>query len=39
MVTPMLYHGDDAWRAVDAMAGEWAAAALDGHVWHGVYSI
>jgi bacillithiol biosynthesis cysteine-adding enzyme BshC len=39
MVTPMLFHGEDAWRAVDAMAGEWAAAALDGHVWHGVYSI
>ena len=39
MVMPMLYHGDDAYRAVDAMAAEWTTAALDGHVWHGVYSI
>jgi bacillithiol synthase len=39
MVTPSLDHGDDAWRAIDAMAAEWTAAALDGHVWHGVYYV
>ncbi|HKW13167.1 MAG TPA: bacillithiol biosynthesis BshC [Candidatus Krumholzibacteria bacterium] len=37
MVMPMLDHGDDAWRAIDAMAAEWAVAALDGRVWHTVY--
>jgi hypothetical protein len=39
MATPMLARGDDAWSAIDAMAAEWSLAALDGRVWHGVYSI
>jgi hypothetical protein len=39
LAMPMLYHGDDAWRAIDALAGEWAGDALDGRVWHGVYSV
>jgi hypothetical protein len=39
MAMPMLQHGDDAWRAIDAMAAEWTTDALDGRVWHGVYSI
>jgi hypothetical protein len=39
LVMPMLHHGDDAWRAIDALAGEWAVDALDGRVWHGVYSV
>jgi hypothetical protein len=39
MVTPILDDGDGAWREIDAMAAEWSAAALDGRVWHSVYSI
>jgi hypothetical protein len=39
LVMPMLHHGDNAWRAIDAMAGEWTGDALDGRVWHGVYSV
>jgi hypothetical protein len=39
MAMPMLQHADDAWRAIDAMAAEWTTDALDGRVWHGVYSI
>jgi hypothetical protein len=38
LVTPMLFHGNGAWSAVDEAASEWAAGALDGQVWHGVYS-
>jgi hypothetical protein len=39
LVVPMLHHGDDAWPAVEAMAAQWARDALDGRVWHGVYSV
>jgi len=39
LVTPMLFHGDDAWRAIDACAGDWTRDALDGRVWHVVYSV
>jgi bacillithiol synthase len=39
MVVPMLYHNDDAWKAVDGLATEWTRDALDGRVWHGVYSV
>jgi len=39
LIVPMLFHGDDAWRAIDGVAAQWAADALDGRVWHGVYSV
>jgi hypothetical protein len=39
LLTPMLFHGDAAWGAVDALATEWAADVLDGRVRHGVYSV
>ncbi len=39
LVTPMLFHGEDAWRAIDACAEEWTHDALDGRVRHVVYSI
>jgi hypothetical protein len=38
LAVPMLFHGDDAWRSIDDVASQWAADALDGRVWHGVYS-
>jgi bacillithiol synthase len=39
LLTPMLFDGDAAWPAIDDATMEWAAGALDGHVWHGVYSV
>lgn len=39
LVTPMLFHGEEAWRAIDACAGEWTRDALDGRVSHIVYSV
>ncbi len=39
LVTPMLFHGEAAWPAIDEAAMEWAEGALDGRVWHGVYSV
>jgi hypothetical protein len=39
LVTPLLFHGDEAWPVIDALAGEWTRDALDGRVWHGVYSV
>jgi len=39
LVVPMLYHQDDAWHAIDGVAEQWTADALDGRVWHGVYSV
>jgi hypothetical protein len=39
LLTPMLFHGDDARASMDALAHEWAADVLDGRVWHGVYSV
>jgi hypothetical protein len=39
LLSPMLFHGDDAQRAIDGMADEWARDVLDGRVWHGVYSV
>jgi len=38
LVVPMLFHGDDAWRCVSDMSAQWSRDALDGRVWHGVYS-
>ena len=39
LITPMLFHGEDAWRAIDACALEWTRDALDGRVCHSVYSV
>jgi hypothetical protein len=39
LLVPMLFHGDDAYRQVEALADEWAGDMLDGRVWHGVYSV
>lgn len=39
LATPMLFHDAAAWRAIDALAEEWTGDALDGRVWHGVYSV
>ena len=39
LLTPMLFHGDAAFTAIDAVADAWARDVLDGRVWHGVYSV
>lgn len=39
LVVPMLFHGDDAWRCVSDLSTQWSRDALDGRVWHGVYSV
>jgi phage gp46-like protein len=39
LLTPWLFHGDEAWSAVDALASRSVGDALDGHTWHGVYSV
>jgi len=39
LVTPGLFHGEAAWEAIAGMANDWTGDALDGRVWHGVYSV
>jgi bacillithiol synthase len=39
LLVPLLAHGDAAWNAIDALAAEHMRDALDGRVWHGVYSV
>jgi hypothetical protein len=39
LLVPFLAHGLEAWRDIDALADAHARDALDGRVWHGVYSL
>jgi hypothetical protein len=39
LLVPFLAHGLEAWQDIDALADAHARDALDGRVWHGVYSL
>jgi bacillithiol biosynthesis cysteine-adding enzyme BshC len=39
LLVPFLAHGETAWEALDALAAGHVRDALDGRVWHGVYSV
>jgi len=39
LLVPFLAHGEAAWEVLDALATAHVRDALDGRVWHGVYSV